>query len=128
MMVNNFKGTVRPRNHNLLLDEDEYTDAREIKNEFLSESGGVSVVDDIPLEDKEAMDEFNFLNSEDGDWNPNREKIESMKNQLAQERRRKRPPRNPNVSETSSGTTLKTFYLGCKWGNKYGGLATEEFR
>ena len=79
------------------LDEDEYTDAREIKNEFLSESGGVSVVDDIPLEDKEAMDEFNFLNSEDGDWNPNREKIESMKNQLAQERRRKRPPRNPNV-------------------------------
>ena len=68
-----------------------------MKNEFLSESGGVSVVDDIPLEDKEAMDEFNFLNSEDGDWNPNREKIESMKNQLAQERRRKRPPRNPNV-------------------------------
>ena len=99
----------RPRNHNVLLDEDEYTDAREIKNEFLSESGGVSVVDDIPLEDKEAMDEFNFLNSEDGDWNPNREKIESMKNQLAQERRRKRPPRNPNVSETSTGTTLKNL-------------------
>ena len=118
----------RRRNHNVLLDEDEYTDAREIKNEFLSESGGVSVVDDIPLEDKEAMDEFNFLNSEDGDWNPNREKIESMKNQLAQERRRKRPPRNPNVSETSTGTTLKTYCLGCKWGNKYGGLATEEFR
>ena len=117
-----------PRNHNVLLDEDEYTDAREIKNEFLSESGGVSVVDDIPLEDKEAMDEFNFLNSEDGDWNPNREKIESMKNQLAQERRRKRPPRNPNVSETSTGATLKTYRLGCKWGNKYGGLATEEFR
>ena len=80
----------------------------DIKNEFLSESGGVSVVDDIPLEDKEAMDEFNSLNSEDGDWNPNREKIESMKNQLAQERRRKRPPRNPNVSKTSTGTTLKT--------------------
>lgn len=93
-------------------DEDEYTDAREIKNEFLSESGGVSVVDDIPLEDKEAMDEFNFLNSEDGDWNPNREKIESMKNQLAQERRRKRPPRNPNDvnGETSTeGSRQKNF-------------------
>jgi len=93
-------------------DEDEYADAREIKNEFLSESGGVSVVDDIPLEDKEAMDEFNFLNSEDGDWNPNREKIESMKNQLAQERRRKRPPRNPNEvnGETSTeGSRQKNF-------------------
>ena len=79
----------------------------------MSESGGVSVVDDIPLEDKEAMDEFNFLNSEDGDWNPNREKIESMKNQLAQERRRKRPPRNPNVRCHLVRLPLKTYSLGC---------------
>lgn len=93
-------------------DEDDYTDAREIKNEFLSESGGVSVVDDIPLEDKEAMDEFNFLNSEESDWNPNREKIESMKNQLAQERRRKRPPRNlsdVNGETSTEGSRQKNF-------------------
>ena len=66
------------------------------QKDYLSESGGVAVVDDMPLEDKEAIDEFNFL-SEESDWKPNREKLESMKNQLVQDRRRKRPPRNVNV-------------------------------
>ena len=47
--------------------------------------------------DKEALDEYNFL-SEESDWKPNREKLENMKNQLVQDRRRKRPPRNVTVS------------------------------
>jgi len=66
------------------------------QKDYLPESGaGVAIVDDMPLDDKEAIDEFNFL-SEESDWKPNREKLESMKNQLVQDRRRKRPPRHAN--------------------------------
>ena len=82
------------------LDDEDFSDPRDMKNEYLTE--GVSVVDDIPLEDKEAMDEFNFLNSEETpDWNPNKEKIEIMKGNYVQDRRRQRdrPPRK-NVINT----------------------------
>ena len=79
-------------------DDDDYHVENGVQQEFLSESGGVAVVDDVAIKDEEVeqvLDEFSFLGpvENDSEWNPNKQIIDQKKDQLIQERRRKRPPR-----------------------------------
>jgi len=93
-------------------DDDDDNENEQNARNFLSESGGVAVLDDLPIKDddiQDAMDDFNFLDSENtGDWNPNTQVIDKKKEELVLERRRKpRPPRNNspprNAQESNSG-------------------------
>lgn len=72
-----------------------------MKGEYLSESGGVALVDDVAIKDDEVeqvLDEFNFLGvgENDAEWNPNKHILNEKRDLLTQqqERRRKRPPPN----------------------------------
>ena len=51
-----------------------------------NDSGGVAVLDELPLKDddiQDAMADFNFLQSENAsDWNPNTQVIDKKKEEL----------------------------------------------
>jgi hypothetical protein len=69
------------------LDDDDDNENEPNARNFLSESGGVAVLDDLPIKDdddvQDAMDDFNFLDSENtGDWNPNTQVIDKKKEEL----------------------------------------------